>query len=145
MRTLQRYRQDWNILVLLKQGDAKGNLLHNKNNRYSKNNIPVEERDNLYTNIENLKIPQDTIKLPSPVLFTGNVENCKHYVLTWLQSKRRNPCNRSDTYLSEWNLQFINEAEPFPQNFMIVIRENYSDVFNEKRCFHLTNLCCTLV
>lgn len=80
---------------------------------------------NVYTNIENLKIPQSTIKLAAPVLFPGNVE--KH-ALTWFQSRREISCNKAGANLSEYNLQFINIAKPSPERFMGAIRENYTDV-----------------
>ena len=87
-------------MILLKQGDAKGYFLHNKNDRYSQNSVPVGEKVNVYTNIEILKIPQGTIKIAVLVLFPGNVENPKQHALTRLRSKRGIPCNRAGTYLA---------------------------------------------
>ena len=73
MYSLQRCGQKCNILILLKQGHAKGYLFHNKNNRYSENSVPLAEKVNVYNNIENLKIPQRTIKIAVPVLFSGKI------------------------------------------------------------------------
>ena len=47
-----------NILILLKQGDSDGHFHHNKNYRNSEKNSPVGERIYVYTNMENLEIPQ---------------------------------------------------------------------------------------
>ena len=39
-----------------------------------KKNVPVGERVNVFTNIENLKIPQGTINLTLPAVFPGTLE-----------------------------------------------------------------------
>ena len=59
-----------------------------------------------------------------------NVENPKQHALTRLRSKKGIPCNRAVTYLAEYNLRFMNDAEPFSERFMRAIRENYVQVFN---------------
>ena len=130
MCTLQRCEQNCNILILLKQGDVKGYLCHNKNH-CSKNSVPVGEKVNVYTNIENLKIPGEIIRIAVPVLFPGNVEDPKQYVLTWLRSKRGIPCNWAGAYFTEYILRSLSNAEHFPERFTTAIHEKYVDVFND--------------
>ena len=72
-----------------------------------------------------------TIRVAVSVLFPGNTEDPKQHALPWLRSKRGIPCNRAGASLDEYNLRFINDAEPFSERFMRAIRENYVKVFND--------------
>ena len=62
MCTLQRCEQNCNILILLKQRDVKCNLLHNKNNRYSENSVPVGEKVNVTPTFKTWRTIRNTSK-----------------------------------------------------------------------------------
>ena len=48
-----------------------------------------------------------------------------------VEKQRRIPCNKAGAYLTECNLRFINDVEPFRERFMRPFRENCVEVFND--------------
>ena len=135
---------------MLKQGDERALLLHNRQNRYCNETVPVAVGSTIFTDIEGLMTPGNTVLVMQPILFQGNIDRAKDHAIYWLKVKRGVQCNRAGGYVAEYNVRFfmrnLNLGEPriyktlygffgwfyisLGESFLNIAAENYTNVFN---------------
>ena len=113
------------ILFVLKQGDQIPYLLHNVNNRFFNESIPVTKRTTIFTDIRNLMTPNNTLNIMEITLVQGTVENPKNHALQWLRKKRRIKCNKVGGYIVWYNFNFFRTESTVRDRFLYALPATY--------------------
>ena len=98
--------------------------MHNVNNRFFNELIPVVEKTTIFADIRNLITPNNTFNIMEIILFQGNVENLKNHVLQWLR-KNSNQCNKVGGYIVEYSFKFFKTADTVRDRFLHAMAAKY--------------------